>query len=117
VSWARADQTHFWQDGDTAPPGHEPRFDFEQIHTLVRTIDEHNAACRDWFAAYDVKSHLVRYEDLGADSAGVTLGILDFLGLHLSADRAIVPGTRGQADELNDDWIARPAPWRAVENT
>jgi trehalose 2-sulfotransferase len=107
VSWARAEQTHFWQHGDTARPGHEPRFDFEQIHGLIQTIKEHNAAWRDWFGACDVQPHLVRYEDLTADMIGVTTSILDFLGLQLPADRAITPRHRRQADQLNEEWIAR----------
>ncbi len=107
VSWARAEQTRFWQDGDTALPGHEPRFDFQQIHTLVQTIDEHNAAWRTWFVMFEVQPHLVRYEDLAANPAGVTRAILDFLGLHLSADPVLAPGTRRQADQLNHDWIAQ----------
>jgi LPS sulfotransferase NodH len=106
VSWARAEQTHFWQDGDTALPGHEPRFDFQQIHGLVQTIDEHNAAWRAWFARFKVQPHPVRYEDLTADPASVTRGVLDFLGLHLDADLLLAPGTRRQADRLNHDWIA-----------
>jgi len=111
VSWARAEQTHFWHEGDTALPGYEPRFDFELIHTLVQTIDEHNAAWRHWFAAFDVRPELVRYEDLAADPARETRGILDFLGLRLPADQMIVPRHRRQADNLNHDWIAR---YRAV---
>jgi trehalose 2-sulfotransferase len=107
VSWARAEQTHFWQDGDGTLPGHEPRFDFQQIHTLVQTIDEHNAAWRAWFAMCEVQPHLVRYEDLTANPASVTRGILDFLELHLSADPVLAPGTRRQADQLNHDWIAQ----------
>ncbi|MDQ6675249.1 MAG: Stf0 family sulfotransferase [Chloroflexota bacterium] len=111
VSWARAEQTHFWHEGDTALPGYEPRFDFEQVHTLVQTIDEQNAAWRDWFARFNVRPHLVRYEVLATDPAGVTRSILDFLGLHLPADRVIVSPRRRQADQLNHDWIAR---YRAV---
>jgi LPS sulfotransferase NodH len=108
VSWARAEQTHFWQDGDAALPGYEARFDFEQIQTLVKTIDEHNAAWRDWFAGFDLEPYPVYCEDLTTDPAGVTRAILNFLGLHLSAaDQAIVPRHRRQADQLNHDWIAR----------
>jgi trehalose 2-sulfotransferase len=106
VSWARAEQTRFWQDGDTALAGHEPRYDFEQIDLLVRTIEEHNAAWQEWFAAAGVEPYVVRYEDLTADPAGVTRGILDFLDLQLPAGRELVPGHRRQADQLNDDWIA-----------
>jgi LPS sulfotransferase NodH len=107
VSWARAEQTSFWQDGDTALPGREPRYDHEQIGTLVRTIDEHNAAWREWFAGAGVQPHVVRYEELTADPAGVTRGILEFLDLELPAGMELVPGHRRQADQLNHDWGAR----------
>jgi LPS sulfotransferase NodH len=86
--------------------GAQPRFAFEQIHTLVQTIDEHNAAWRNWFATFGLQPHLVRYEDLVADPAGVTRGILDLLRLDPPADRVIAPGTRRQAEQLNHDWIA-----------
>jgi LPS sulfotransferase NodH len=107
VSWARAEQTHFWQAGDTALSGYTPRFDVEQIDTLVRTIDAHNAAWREWFAAVHVEPHRVRYEALQHDPAGVTRGILDFLGLEAPAGVAIASHRRRQADQLNEDWIAR----------
>ena len=41
VSWVRAEQTHFWQDGDESLQSYQPQFDFEQIRTLVQTIAEH----------------------------------------------------------------------------
>jgi trehalose 2-sulfotransferase len=107
VSWSRAEQTGFWQDGDIARPRHEPRFDFEQIHALVQTINDHNGAWRDWFAACDVEPYRVRYEEVVADPVGVTRGILEFLGIHLPTDRVLMPGTRRQADQVNDDWITR----------
>ncbi len=112
VSWARAEQTHFWQDGDSALPSFAPRFDFEQIHTLVQTIEAHNAAWRTWFTACGVRPYPVTYEHLARDPAGVTRGILDFLGLELTPDLLIEPGTRRQADGLNDAWINR---YRAMQ--
>jgi LPS sulfotransferase NodH len=107
VSWARAEQTRFWQHGDDALPDHEPRFDFEQIHDLVRTIDEHNDAWRDWFTTFGVQPHTVRYEDLTTDIDGVTSGILGFLGLDLPSAHAFVPRHYRQADQLNHDWALR----------
>lgn len=107
VSWVRAVQTRYWQDGDALPPGHEPYFDADQIHDCVRRINEHNAAWRDWFATFDVRPHLVRYEDLIADMAGVMQGILGFLGLEIPGDRTIAPGHHRQADDINREWIAR----------
>lgn len=53
----------------------------------------------------------MRYEGLTADLEGVTNGILDFLGLDLTADRNIEPGHHRQADETNHDWTAR---YRAI---
>lgn len=70
VSWARAEQTGHWQREDIVKG--KPHFDFDQIHSCVQTIDEHNAAWRDWFAPLDIQPHVVRYEDLVADLAGVT---------------------------------------------
>ena len=111
VSWARAEQTGYWQQGDTVARGAEPRFEFAQVHGLVQTIHEHNQAWRDWFAAFEVQPHRVRYEGLTTDMEGVTNGILDFLGLDLTADRNIEPGHHRQADETNHDWTAR---YRAI---
>jgi LPS sulfotransferase NodH len=107
VSWARAEQTHFWQHGDAALPDYEPRFDFAQIHDLVRTIEEHNAAWRDWFTTFGVQPHNVRYADLTTDIGRVTSGVLGFLGLDLPAGHAFVPRHRRQADQTNLDWARR----------
>ncbi|MEP6695362.1 MAG: Stf0 family sulfotransferase [Pseudonocardiales bacterium] len=107
VSWARAEQINYWHPGDTATPGRDPRFDFEQIHGLVETIEAHNAAWRAWFAASDVRPHLVGYEELIADVAGVMDAILNFLGLQLPDDRTIAPRNHRQADETNNEWIDR----------
>lgn len=105
VSWARAEQTRYWHPGDT--PSREPRFDFDQIDHLVKTIEEHNAAWRDWFTAFDIRPHQVTYEELIADTSGVVRDVLDFLGLNLPADQPTASGHRRQADELNADWITR----------
>lgn len=45
VSWARAEQTHFWHPGeDVAAGGEKPRFDRHLIDSLVDTIDAQEAA-------------------------------------------------------------------------
>lgn len=105
VSWARAEQTGYWHHGDTVAS--EPRFDFDRIHGLVRTIDEHNAAWRDWFTFSGVRPHVVRYEELAADAVGVTRGVLDFLGQQPSGTRNITAADHRQADDLSSAWIAR----------
>lgn len=107
VSWARAEQTGHWQDGDPVSSAQPPYFDVDQIHALVQTIDDHNLAWRHWFAARGVYPLEVHYEDLVADMRGVTRAIVGFVGVDLPHDRHPVLHHRRQADELNEDWTAR----------
>jgi len=107
VSWTRAEQTNYWQDADQAPVRSEPRFDFDAIHGFVRLIHEHESAWRTWFATLDIQPHLVLYEDLVADTSGITRSILEFFGLRLPNDLLITHGYRRQADEINLDWTQR----------
>jgi LPS sulfotransferase NodH len=110
VSWLRAEQTDVWFQADRheqAQPEQEPHFDPGRIRELVQLIGEHNAAWREWFASAGVRPHPVKYEHLDADPAGVTRGILDFLGLDLPPGREILARHRRLADELNAEWIER----------
>ncbi|MEU2616276.1 Stf0 family sulfotransferase [Micromonospora sp. NPDC007271] len=107
VSWLRAEQTAVWYVGDPGWTGREPRYDPDGIDALLRTIEAHQAAWAEWFDAYGITPHRVRYEDLAADPAGVTRGILDALGLALPPGVTIRPRHVRQADALNAAWIAR----------
>jgi LPS sulfotransferase NodH len=113
VSWLRAEQTGTWYIGGNGEisgngrTGEAPRYDRGQITELIRTVDDHNAAWRAWFASVGVRPYEVRYEALAADPVAVTRGVLDFLGLHLPAGQAVVPRHRRQADDLNEQWAAR----------
>jgi trehalose 2-sulfotransferase len=105
VSWARAEQTGYWQDGDRSSA--EPRFDLGQIDELVRTIRAHNAAWSTWFAQHGVEPHVVTYEDVIADPRQAALGVLDQLGSGLPSDWRPAPRQRRQADEVNAAWVRR----------
>jgi LPS sulfotransferase NodH len=110
VSWLRAEQTNVWFDTEQAQhrePEEEPHFDCARIHELVQLIDEHNAAWQGWFSSVGIRPHQVRYEELDADPAGVTRGVLDFLRLELPPGREILAQHRRLADELNAQWIDR----------
>jgi LPS sulfotransferase NodH len=107
VSWLRAEQTNIWYAGAAGSNEQAPYFDATGIGELARTIDEHNAAWREWFASVGVSPHPVRYEGLDADPVGVTHGILDFLGLDLPAGRKVRQRHRRQADELTVEWLRR----------
>jgi trehalose 2-sulfotransferase len=113
VSWLRAEQTGTWYSGGngeiggSAGTGGPPSFDAGWIGRLIEVIGEHNAAWEVWFTSAGVRPHLVSYEELGADMVGVTVGILDFLGLDVPDERVIVPRHERQADELSAQWIER----------
>ena len=108
VSWARAEQTHYWHPGDeVAAGGREPSFDRDLIDELVRTITAHEAAWQDWFADQGLSPYELTYEDLAEDPIGVTRAVLDHLGLVLPADRTITVRDRRQADDLNAEWVDR----------
>lgn len=113
VSWLRAEQTGTWYIGGigeiagNAGTGRAPSFDAGRIGQIIQMLDEHNAAWEAWFASSGVRPHRVSYEELDADMAGVTRGILDFLGLDVPDQRVIVPRHQRQADELSGQWIER----------
>lgn len=112
VSWLRAEQTGAWYVGGAGEisgggGGRAPSFDADRIGRFESTIREHNAAWEEWFAGVGVHPYRVSYEELDADMAGVTRGVLGFLGLDLPAGRAILPRHERQADELSEEWIER----------
>lgn len=107
VSWARAEQSSYWQDGDEVPPGWRPRFDYDEVDGYVKTITEHNAAWDEWFDASGVVPLRVLYEEMVADIAGATGAVLQFLGLDLPSGHVVTAGTRKQADEVNDERARR----------
>lgn len=111
VSWARAEQSGYWHPGD-AEPAAGPRFDADLVDRLVRTIDEHDARWRAWFAATGVVPHQVTYEQLVADPAGVTEAVLDHLGLALPPGWRPRPLAGRQADAVNAEWVQRYLAWR-----
>jgi LPS sulfotransferase NodH len=106
VSWARAEQTGFWQHGDAALSG-EPRLDLGQIDLLVNTIREHDAAWRSWFTAQDAVPLVVMYEDLVADPHHAVHRILRSAGVPLPSGWRPSSPHRRQADQVSADWAQR----------
>jgi LPS sulfotransferase NodH len=108
VSWAKALQTHFWHPGEAVKPGgQDPHYDEELIGRLVNTIEIFEADWSLWFAAHSIAPCDVAYEELAADPLRTADKVLDYLGLHVPADRHLVIGHRRQADQVNADWAAR----------
>src|ERR1700733_3209765 len=49
VSWARAEQTGYWQDGDSVGAGRAPRFDYAMVDGYLALIREHTSSWCEWF--------------------------------------------------------------------
>jgi trehalose 2-sulfotransferase len=85
VSWARAEQTAYWQHGDVVRA--EPRLDLDQVDELVATIQTHHAAWRSWFADQAVEPLDVDYESLVAQPGQTVAEILRWIGTRPRAQR------------------------------
>jgi len=103
VSWARAEQTGYWQNGDAAQA--TPQLDIGQVDDLLRTVRDHNDAWRTWFADQRVEPQEVTYEDLIGDPGGTIFGVLDHLGLVAPSDWRPRSKHVRQADEVNQEWV------------
>jgi LPS sulfotransferase NodH len=105
VSWARAEQTGYWQQGDIASL--PPRFDARLVHTFVETIQEHEAGWRSWFDGEGVEPLVVTYEGLVADRRGTVERILDHIGVEPPEDWEPASPHERQADDISADWVRR----------
>ncbi|MFL5909844.1 MAG: Stf0 family sulfotransferase [Gaiellaceae bacterium] len=106
VSWAKAEQTGVWYEGDSRGRQRPASFDADLIQRLVGAIQE---AERGWSTfASEVRADTMQltYEDVAADPIGAGRLVLDFLGLPSSGVQLRVR-TRQQADATNEAWIAR----------
>jgi LPS sulfotransferase NodH len=106
VSWAKAIQTGRWHHWDRPQPTNDPEYDRGQIEALAREAATHDDGWRAWFAANAIEPLVVCFEDMVADTAGTTRGVLEFLGVPAD-DVPIAELTLKAGDRLNEEWIAR----------
>ena len=102
VSWCRAEQTGYWQQGDVITQ--EPHQDVARTSLLMETVRKHNAAWQAWFDAQGVEPHTVTYEQLVGDRRRVIQGIAAKLAVELPGDWRPRSPHREQADGLNRAW-------------
>ena len=102
VSWCRAEQTGYWQQGDSITQ--EPRQDIARARLLMETIRKHNAAWRAWFDAQGVEPQTVTYEQLVGDRRRVIQGIAAKLAVEVPSTWRPLSRHRKQADGLNRAW-------------
>jgi LPS sulfotransferase NodH len=102
VSWCRAEQTGYWQQGDVITQG--PHQDITRTRLLMETIRRHNAAWQAWFDAQGVEPRTVTYEQLVGDRRRAIQGIAAKLAVELPSNWRPRSLHRKQADELNRAW-------------
>jgi trehalose 2-sulfotransferase len=108
VSWSKAIQTNVWSAADDrAPATTAPRFEFDQIHELVREAVAGRVGWERWFRTHAMEPLPIRYEDLVTDMAGTTKRALAFLKVAAPATLRIEEPTARQADALNHEWATR----------
>lgn len=111
VSWCRAEQTGYWQQGDIASA--RAQLDLNRLKVLLSEIRDHNKAWRTWFKAQAIEPLAVTYEEVVGDPQAAVTAI----ARHMCVD---VPPTwrpqsphRKQADEINVEHVAELG--RAIE--
>ena len=102
VSWCRAEQTGYWQQGDIATQ--EPYQDIPRMELLMETILKHNAAWWAWFDAQRVEPLSITYEQLVGDRRRVIQGIASKMAVELPSDWRPQSPHRKQADEFHRVW-------------
>lgn len=104
VSWYRAEQTGFWQQGDVVRRQPEP--DLGRMTELVQIIGAHNAAWQAWFEDNGIHPHRVSYEQLVRSRRQVVEAVAAGVGVALPPSWQPVSPHRKQADAINADWSA-----------
>lgn len=105
VSWAKAVQTGQWAANQPATA--QPAFDFEQTDALYHLAQIHDGAWRRWFASHSLKPFELVYEELCVEPDRVAREALSYLGHQGEAALQPPPFMQRQADEVNEEWIAR----------
>ncbi|PWN01411.1 hypothetical protein DJ010_17780 [Nocardioides silvaticus] len=104
VSWTRAEQTGYWQEGDSVQGPAEP--DVTRMVQLVRTIRQHNASWRSWFAQNGIEPHHLDYEDLTQRPDVALREIAALVGLSAPLIWKVEGLPARQADRMNAKWSA-----------
>lgn len=105
VSWARAEQTGYWQQGDEVL--HSPVMDLRQMEDLANTIAEHNLGWKTWFNQNGVKPARVTYEELAHDPRRAVEHIAAEVEVALPPTWQPASPHRKQGDRTNEEWHAQ----------
>jgi LPS sulfotransferase NodH len=106
VSWAKAEQTGVWYEGDVRQPRRSASFDGGLITRLIAAIEEAERGWTSFVSEGSVEALELTYEELAADPVGTGESVLRFLDVPTTGIKLEVQ-TQRQFDETNREWIAR----------
>jgi LPS sulfotransferase NodH len=75
------------------------------IGYLAGQLSDHDDAWRTWFAANRIEPLTIVYEELAADTTGVTAEVIDHLGV--GPVEIPEPPLRRQGDDRSARWVER----------
>ncbi len=104
VSLWRAVQTRAWRAGEVTENGNAV-YHAGAIGYLAGQLSDHDDAWRTWFAANRIEPLTIVYEELAADTSGVTSEVLDHLGV--GPAEVPEPPLRRQGDDRSERWVER----------
>src|SRR3954447_2458778 len=104
VSLWRAVQTRAWRAGEVTENGNAV-YHAGAIGYLAGQLSEHDDAWRTWFSTNRVEPLTIVYEELAADTSGVTAEVIDHLGV--GAAEIPEPPLRRQGDDRSARWVER----------
>ena len=107
VSLARSLQTGTWTAGSNKPRP-TVTYDRELISRCLGSLETQKLGWARWFEANQINPHVITYEKLAADTAGVVSGIVKLIGAQNDEPHAIQARTiERQGDGTNKEWAVR----------
>ena len=97
-------QTREWRAGTVMERG-DAVYHGGAIAHLAAQLEAQDEAWRAWFADHGIEPLTIRYEDLAADTTGVTSAVLDHVGVGPAAIPE--PPLRRQGDNRSARWVER----------
>lgn len=104
VSLWRAVQTRAWRAGEVTENGNAV-YHAGAIGYLAGQLTDHDDAWRTWFSANRIEPLTIVYEELAADTAGVSAEVIDHLGV--GPAEIPEPPLRRQGDDRSARWVER----------
>jgi trehalose 2-sulfotransferase len=110
ISHCKALQTGAWvvRKEDLGRPRREPRFDFDEIQTMIRGTERVESKIAQYFDTHGIQPLRIEYEDLAADVEGVTIRVLQHIGI--APPYRVHLGPRAPlrlADAQTEEWVQR----------